>query len=77
MESPTRNEGKMSNKISAWDLIDEVLTEMNDQNFAWWSKDRIEFRNILIEEVKDYIVREDLFVTNEQPERDEETGEWL
>lgn len=67
----------MDNKISAWDLIDEVLTEMNDQNFGWWSKDRIEFRNILIEEVKDYIVREDLFVTNEQPERDEETGEWL
>lgn len=66
-----------SNRISAWNLIDEVMTEMSDQNFAWWSKDRIEFRNILIEEVKDYIVREDLFVTNEQPERDEETGEWL
>ena len=66
----------MSNKISAWDLIDEVLTEMSDQNFGWWSKDRLEFRNILIEEVKDYIVREDLSVTDEQPVRNEETGEW-
>ena len=64
-------------RLTAWELIDEVMTEMNDQNFAWWSKDRIEFRNILIDEVKDYIVREDLTITNEQPERDEETGVWL
>lgn len=66
-----------NNRLSAWDLIDEVLTEMSDVNFGYWSKDRLEFRNILIDEVKDYIVREDLTITNEQPERDEETGEWL
>lgn len=64
-------------RLTAWNVVDEVLTEMNDQNFAWWSKDRLEFRDILIDEIKDYIVREDLTITNEQPERDEESGEWL
>lgn len=64
-------------RLTAWNVVDEVLTEMNDQNFAWWSKDRLEFRDILIGEIKDYIVREDLTITNEQPERDEESGEWL
>lgn len=64
-------------RLTAWNVVDEVLTEMNDQNFAWWSKDRLEFRDILIDEIKDYIVREDLTITNEQPERDEESEEWL
>lgn len=67
----------MTRKLSAWDLVDEVLTEMSDQNFKFWASDRIDFRDILIEEIKDYVVREDLIITSDYPERDEESGEWL
>ena len=63
--------------LTAWDLVDEVLTEMNDDNFRWWTKDRLEFRNILIDEIKDYVAREDIVVVDSLPERDEESGEWL
>lgn len=66
----------MERKLSAWDLIDEILTEMSDQNFKFWASDRVDFRDILIDEIKDYIVREDITITNHQPEREEESGEW-
>lgn len=65
-------------RLTAWEVVDEVLTEMSDENFARWSKDRLEFRNILIDEIKDYVVIEDdVVVVDALPERDEETGEWL
>lgn len=60
----------MSRKLTAWDLVDEVLTEMTDTNYGYWSKDRIEFRDILIGEIQDYILQEDITVTSDQPERD-------
>lgn len=68
---------KMQHKTTAWNLIDEVLTEMTDTNFGFWATDRIKFRDILIEELKDYIVREGVILSDEVPERDERTGEWL
>lgn len=49
-------------QLSAWDLIDEVMTEMSEQNFSYWSKDKIEFRNSLIQEIKGYIVEQDIEV---------------
>lgn len=61
-----------SRRLSAWDLVDEVMTEMSDANFGWWSSDRITFRNALIDEVKRYIVEEEIEVTNPEPEIDEE-----
>lgn len=61
-----------SRKLSAWDLIDEVLTNMNDINFQVWSKDRLGFRDALIEEIKLYILEEDVLVTQEQPENEGE-----
>lgn len=63
----------MSNrKLSAWDLIDEVLTEMSDTNFQAWATDRLGFRNALITEVKNYILEEDVFVSQEQPQNEGE-----
>jgi hypothetical protein len=47
-------------KLSAWDLIDEVMTDMSEQNFGYWSEDKISFRNALIEEIKGYIVEQDI-----------------
>lgn len=55
-------------KLSAWDLIDELVTEMSDENFGYWSKDRIEFRNILISEIKNKIVDEDIEVVHREVE---------
>jgi hypothetical protein len=60
----------MTRKLSAWDLVDEVLTEMSDNNFSHWSKDKIEFRNILIGEIKNYIVEEDIEVVDTEVETD-------
>lgn len=61
----------MSRELTAWDLVDEVLTEMTDTNYGYWSKkDRLEFRNILIDEIRDYILQEDITVKPDQPERD-------
>lgn len=48
----------MTRKLTAWELVDELLTEMNDTNFRIWSKDRIAFRNILIDEMKQYLREE-------------------
>lgn len=56
----------MSRKLTAWDLLDEVLTEMNDTNFRNWSESRLGFRNILIGELKEYINREGVVVVNGQ-----------
>lgn len=66
----------MSRKLTAWDLVDEVLTEMTDTNYGYWSKDRLEFRNILIDEIRDYILQEDIIVKSDQPERDGD-GQWV
>lgn len=60
----------MTRKLSAWDLVDEVLTEMSESNFSNWSKDKIEFRNILIGEIKNYIVEEDIEVVDTEVETD-------
>jgi hypothetical protein len=60
----------VSRELTAWDLVDEVLTEMTDTNYGYWSKDRLEFRNILIDEIRDYILQEDITVKPDQPERD-------
>ena len=60
----------MTRKLSAWDLVDEVLTEMSESNFSNWSKDKIEFRNILIGEIKNYIVEEDIEVVDTEVEID-------
>lgn len=65
-------------RLTAWELIDEVVSLMSDENFDRWSKDRLTFRDILIDEIKDYVVVEDdVVVVDAMPERDEETGEWL
>jgi hypothetical protein len=61
-----------SRKLSAWDLIDEVLTNMNDINFQVWSEDRLGFRDALIEEIKLYILEEDVLISQEQPENEGE-----
>lgn len=76
-EMPTETREEVNHKTTAWNLVDEVLTEMTDTNFGFWATDRIKFRDILIEELKDYIVREGVILSDEVPERDERTGEWL
>lgn len=53
-----------SRKLSAWDLVDEVLTEMSDGNFDRWTTDRLAFRGILIGELKSYIQTENIEITN-------------
>jgi len=42
-------------KLSVWNVVDEVMTDMSDANWGYWSKDRISFRNALIEEIKHYV----------------------
>lgn len=60
-------------KLSAWDLVDEVLSEMSDENFGYLPKDRIRFRNALIEEVKEYLRQNgEIVVAHEEPENPDE-----
>jgi hypothetical protein len=61
----------MRRKQSAWNLVDEVLTEMSDLNFSNWATDRIKFRDIFIQEIKEYIREEDLEIIGEMPEERE------
>ena len=61
----------MRRKQSAWNLVDEVLTEMSDLNFSNWATDRIKFRDIFIQEIKEYIREEDLEIIDEMPEERE------
>jgi hypothetical protein len=61
----------MRRKQSAWNLVDEVLTEMSDLNFSNWATDRIKFRDALIQEIKEYIREEDLEIIGEMPEERE------
>ncbi len=58
-------------KLSAWDLVDEVLTEMSDENFQYWATDRIAFRNVLIGELKDYIETEGIEIVDTEIEGEE------
>ncbi len=58
-------------KLSAWDLVDEVLTEMSDENFQYWATDRITFRNVLIGELKDYIETEGIEIVDTEIEGEE------
>jgi hypothetical protein len=62
----------MRRKQSAWNLVDEVLTEMSDLNFSNWATDRIKFRDIFIQEIKEYIREEDLEIIGEMPEEGEQ-----
>jgi hypothetical protein len=62
----------MRRKQTAWNLVDEVLTEMSDLNFSNWATDRIKFRDIFIQEIKEYIREEDLEIIGEMPEEGEQ-----
>jgi hypothetical protein len=55
-------------KLTAWDLVDEVLTEMTDQNFRNWASERLGFRSVLIAELKDYIKTENIEIVNTELE---------
>lgn len=55
-------------KLTAWDLVDEVLTEMTDQNFRNWASERLGFRGVLIAELKDYIKTENIEIVNTELE---------
>lgn len=59
-------------KLSVWNLVDEVMTDMSDTNWGYWSKDRISFRDALIEEIKLYIIdsEEELEIHTEVEEDD-------
>ena len=59
----------MSRRLTAWDLVDEVLTEMTDTNFNYWKDSRLGFRDILIGELKEYIDREGVVLVNENGEQ--------
>lgn len=63
--------------LSAWDLVDEVLTEMSDANFEFLPKDRLKFRNALIEEVKEFLRdNSDVVVVHEEQDTEEEIAEY-
>jgi hypothetical protein len=47
-------------KLTAFDLVDEILTEMDDLPFGSYSKDRITFRNYLIFEIKNKLENEEI-----------------
>lgn len=59
-------------KLSVWNLVDEVMTDMSDTNWGYWSKNRISFRDALIEEIKLYIIdsEEELEIHTEVEEDD-------
>ena len=62
--------------LSAWDLVDEVLTDLSDINFEFLPKDRIGFRNALIEEVKQYLIdNPEITVVDEEIETEEVRAE--
>lgn len=59
----------MKRQLSAWDLVDEVITEMSDENFSYWATERTKFRNILISEIQNYIETENVEVIDIPTER--------
>jgi hypothetical protein len=66
----------MTRKLSAWDLVDEVLTDMSDIQYQIWAKDKIKFRNALIEEIKNYILTEEIEVQHEELYTEEDVAEY-
>jgi hypothetical protein len=63
--------------LSAWDVIDEVLTEMSDRAFSLLPDNRLIFRNALIQEVKQYLIENsDIVVVHEEQDTEEEVAEY-
>jgi hypothetical protein len=64
-------------KLAAWDVLDEVLTDMSDANFKFMPDDRLKFRNALIDEIKQYLLdNPDIVVVNEEVYSEEDIAEY-
>jgi len=47
-------------KLSVADVVDEIMTEMTDGTFRMNATDRISFRDLLIQEIKDKLKNEEI-----------------
>lgn len=60
-------------KMRVRDIVDEIMTDMTDMTFAVNAKDRINFRDLLIIEIKSKLREENFEII---PDEDNDEYDW-